>query len=80
MPNKCNVVKCKCNYNKDYSYRVFRLPKDQLERQLWLDVLPPRENFVVNPDKFVIREKHWGADFACFRSTICRTCTSPGKG
>ena len=62
MPNKCNVVKCKCNYSKDYSCRVFRLPKDQLERQLWLDVLPPRENFVVNPDKFFICEKNWGAD------------------
>ncbi|KAF2363393.1 hypothetical protein FHG87_005852 [Trinorchestia longiramus] len=27
-----------------------------------LDVLPPRENFVVNRDKFFICEIHWGAD------------------
>ena len=62
MPNKCNVLKCKGNYNKDNSCRVFRLPKDKSERQLWLDVLPPRKNFVINPDKLFICEKHWGAN------------------
>lgn len=58
----CGVVKCSGNYNKDNKCRVFRLPKDQCERQKWLDRLPPRENFVVDPDKFFICEKHWGAD------------------
>ncbi|KAF2359298.1 hypothetical protein FHG87_009944 [Trinorchestia longiramus] len=42
--------------------RVSRLPKEQSERQKGLDVLPPRGNFVVNPDKFFIYEIHWGAD------------------
>ncbi|KAF2344590.1 hypothetical protein FHG87_024654 [Trinorchestia longiramus] len=29
---------------------------------MWLNVLPPRENFDVNRDKFFIREIHWDAD------------------
>ncbi|KAF2364041.1 Zinc finger C2CH-type [Trinorchestia longiramus] len=62
MPNKCGVVNCRGNYNKENKRRVFRLPKEQSERQKWLDVLPPRENFVVNPDKFFIYEIHWAAD------------------
>ncbi|KAF2346694.1 hypothetical protein FHG87_022550 [Trinorchestia longiramus] len=40
----------------------FSLPKEQSERQKWLDVIPPRENFVVDPDKFFVCEIHWGAD------------------
>ncbi|KAF2354967.1 hypothetical protein FHG87_014278 [Trinorchestia longiramus] len=55
------VVNCRGNYNKNRR-RVFRLPKEQSGTQKWLDVLPPRENFVVNPDKFFICEIHWGAD------------------
>ncbi|KAF2351639.1 Zinc finger C2CH-type [Trinorchestia longiramus] len=62
MPNKCGIVNCRGNYNKENRRRVFRLPKEQSERQKWFDVLPPRENFVVNPDKFFICEIHWGAD------------------
>ncbi|KAF2361192.1 Zinc finger C2CH-type [Trinorchestia longiramus] len=62
MPNQCGVVNCRGNYNKENRPRVFCLPKEQPERQKWLDVLPPRENFVVNPDKFFICEIHWGAD------------------
>ncbi|KAF2346998.1 Zinc finger C2CH-type [Trinorchestia longiramus] len=61
MPNKCGVKNCRGNYNKENRPRVFRLPKEQSERQKWLDV-PPRKNFVVNPDKFFICEIHWGAD------------------
>ncbi|KAF2355232.1 hypothetical protein FHG87_014015 [Trinorchestia longiramus] len=58
----CGVVNCRGNYNKENRRPVFHLPKEQSERQKWLDVLPPRENFVVNPDKFFIHEIHWGAD------------------
>ena len=61
MPNKCGVVNCTGNYTGN-KCRVFRLPKDQCERQKWLDVLPPRENFVINPRTFFICEKHWEAD------------------
>jgi len=38
------------------------MPKDECERQKWMDVLPPRKNFIVNPDKFFICEKHWEAN------------------
>ncbi|KAF2349564.1 hypothetical protein FHG87_019680 [Trinorchestia longiramus] len=54
MPNKCGVVNCRGNYNKENKHCVFHLPKEQSERHMWLDVLPPRENVVVNPDKFFI--------------------------
>ncbi|KAF2363195.1 Zinc finger C2CH-type [Trinorchestia longiramus] len=59
---ECGVVNCRGNYNKENRRRVFHLPKEQSERQKWLDVLPPRENFVANPDKFFICEMHCGID------------------
>ena len=59
MPNKCGVVNCNGNYNEANKCRVFKIPKDETERKKWLDVLPPRENFVVNPAKFFICERHW---------------------
>ena len=62
MPNKCGVVNCKGNYNESNKCRVFKLPKDEKEREKWLNVLPPRENFVVEPSKFFICERHWPAD------------------
>ena len=60
MPNKCGVANCQGNYNKQTKRRVFRLPRDQLERQKWIAVLPPRENYVIDPEKFFICEDHWG--------------------
>ena len=59
MPNKCSVVHCKGNYNVENKCRVFRIPKDICEQQKWMDVLPPRKNFVVNPANFFICEQHW---------------------
>ncbi|KAF2351392.1 Zinc finger C2CH-type [Trinorchestia longiramus] len=59
---ECGVVNCRGNYNKENRCRVYCLPKEQSERQKWLDVIPPRKNFVVDPDKFFICEIHWGAD------------------
>lgn len=59
MPNKCGVVNCNGNYNDSNKCRVFKLPKDELEKQKWLNVLPPRENFVIDPSKFFICERHW---------------------
>ncbi|KAF2347685.1 hypothetical protein FHG87_021559 [Trinorchestia longiramus] len=54
MPKQCGIVNYRGNYNNENRPRRFRLPEEQSERQKWLDVLPPRENFVVNPDKFFI--------------------------
>ncbi|KAF2347059.1 Exostosin-like [Trinorchestia longiramus] len=62
MPNKCGVVNCRGNSNMENRRRVFCLLKKHSERQKWLDVILPRENFVVDPNKFFICEIHWGAD------------------
>ena len=62
MPNKCGVVDCKGNYNELNKCRVFQLPKDESERQKWIAVLPPREDYVLDPSKFYICEKHWPSD------------------
>ena len=59
MPNKCGVMNCGGNYTKLNKCRVFRLPKDALERQKWFDRLQPRENFALDPEKFFICERHW---------------------
>ena len=38
MPNKCGIVNCKGNYNPENKCRIFKLPKDGIEQQKWLDV------------------------------------------
>ena len=53
MPNKCGVLNCKGNYNAANKFRPFKVPREDSEKQKWLDVLPPRKNFVINPAKFV---------------------------
>ena len=35
MPNKCCVVNCNGNYNKQNKEKVFRLPRDKEERERW---------------------------------------------
>ena len=62
MPNKCSIIKCRGNYDDATKCRVFRLPKDEQERQKWLNVLPPLRNFDIDPSKFFICDKHWPAD------------------
>ena len=59
MVNKCGVVNCRGNYDASSKCRVFRLPKQTEESKTWLDVLPPRENYDLDPLKFFICEKHW---------------------
>ena len=62
MPNKCGVVNSTSNYHEEKKCRVFRLPKEESKMQKWIDKLPPRENFVVNPAIFFICERHWEAN------------------
>ena len=62
MVNKCNVVNCKGNYNAKNKCRVFRLPKNESERKEWIDKIPLRRDFVIDPEKFFICENHWPAD------------------
>ncbi|GFO32615.1 coiled-coil domain-containing protein 108 [Plakobranchus ocellatus] len=58
---KCDIVNCIGNYPEESRCRVFRLERDESERQKRLDVLPPQENFVVDLAKFFNCEKHWGS-------------------
>ena len=53
MPNKCGVLNCKGNYNAANKCRLFKVPREDSEKKKWLDVLPPRKNFVINPAKFL---------------------------
>ena len=62
MVNKCGIVNCRGNYDANSKCRVFRLPKQTPERQEWLDGLPQRKDFVLDPSKFFICEKHWPSD------------------
>ena len=64
MVNKCGVVNCKGNYNKENKCRLFKLPADSLERQRWIEAIPPRENFVINPETFRICGHHWIEGYA----------------
>ena len=63
MVNKCGIVGCNGNYNKNNKCRVFKLPTDAAERQTWINVLPPRKDFVIDPDKFFICERHWSEGY-----------------
>ena len=58
-------MNCKGNYNKHEKERVFTLPSDELERQRWIEALPQREDFVINPNTFRICERHWKQGYAC---------------
>ena len=68
MPNKCGVVNCNGNYNEENKCRVFRLPSEAAVRETWINSIPKRENFSVDPRKFFICERHWP-------SNIGPTCT-----
>ena len=63
MPNKCNVVNCNGNYYAHTKCRVFKLPKDESDKQIWLNAIPPREGFVIDPAKYIICEKHWNPGY-----------------
>lgn len=62
MPNKCSVVECRGNYDEASKCRVFRLPKNENDSQKWLDTIPPRDNYVIDPATFFICERHWPLD------------------
>lgn len=72
MPNRCGVVGCRGNYDAETKCRLFRLPQlpDQASQQHWIDAIPPRENFVINPKTFWICVNHW--------PTNCRMKKFPG--
>ena len=59
MPNKCGERNCSENYKKN-KCSVFKLPKDEIERQAWLNFLPVQNSFSkINPAALFICERHW---------------------
>ena len=38
---------------------MFKLPKNEIERQKWIAVIPPRVDFKINPETYLICERHW---------------------
>ena len=64
MVNKCGVVNCRGNYDAANKVRLFRLPQlpDEEKQKQWIASLPPRKNFVIDPNKFWICERHWPTD------------------
>ena len=59
MPNKCGVVNCKGNYNAENKCTVYRLPSAASVRDTWINCIPKRDNFSIDPRKFFICERHW---------------------
>ena len=62
MIKKCCVYNCNGNYNDENKVKVFRLPKDEIERKRWLSAVP-RDNIPDSKDT-VICERHWPANYA----------------
>lgn len=62
MPNKCSIINCNGNYDKENKCRVFKLPKEEVEKQAWINVIPPRKDFVIVSNKFFICERHWPSE------------------
>ena len=63
MVKKCNIVNCNGNYNAQNKCRVFKLPRDEAERQTWTNVIPSRSNYEIDPKTFIICERHWNAGY-----------------
>ena len=62
MVRKCCVTGCRGNYDEQNKVRVFRLPKDQDEREQWLKVIP-RDNTPDHPNT-VVCERHFPLGYA----------------
>ena len=62
MGNGCRIDNCNGNHNEANKCRIFKLPKDEKERQKWINVIPPRTDYVINPTTFHICERHWPDD------------------
>ena len=67
MPNRCTIIDCRGNaqyYNGEQKCRLFRLPQghseaNRLLRHRWIDALPRRDKYKINPKTFRLCEKHW---------------------
>ena len=59
MPNKCGIMNCKGKHNCANRCCVFKVPREESEKKNCLIVKPPCKNFVIDPAKFFVCEKHW---------------------
>ena len=58
MPNRCGTG---CQEKKKKG-QPNRLPREE-EKQMWLDVIPVRRNFSIDPRKYFICERHWPSKY-----------------
>ena len=61
MVKRCCVTKCRGNYDEEKRVKVFRFPRDQSERQSWVQAIP-REN-IPNSRDTVVCTRHFAGDF-----------------
>ena len=61
MPKKCSVFGCSSNYAKGETATVFRLPRNEQERDRWIANLPNKDFRCTNDT--VICDKHWPPGF-----------------
>ena len=59
MPFRCCVVNCRGNYDLKDPCQVFRLPRNQEEREKWLMRIPSYQSGKVKLENFRVCEKHW---------------------
>ncbi len=58
MVYKCSEVNCQGNYSKERQCKVYRLPKDEAEKQDWINKIPSFRPSL----NYRICEKHWPED------------------
>ena len=58
MVYKCSVVNCTGNYDKERQCKVYRLPKNEAEKQDWVNKIPSFRPCL----NYRVCEKHWPKD------------------
>ena len=79
MVFKCSIVNCDGNYNKTQSCRVYRLPQDKIEKQIWINAIPSFQEGKVKVENFRVCERHWPENTPMIkvRSGMTRPSTLP---
>ena len=61
MGRKCCVFGCRSLYDSDSKISMFRLLKEETERNRWIKAIP-RDNLPNTSNTVVVCEKHWPED------------------
>ncbi len=69
MPFRCNIINCKGNHSKETACAVFRLPKDLIQQQIWIDRIPHFKDRTTTIENFHVCRKHWPANVAMIKGT-----------